>query len=58
MKYIKHVKCILPADRYINQLPDYSAFGRKTSLRINPDYIPNLHWKPSQHIPYHKYRLC
>ena len=29
MKHIKHVKYILPANRYINQLPDYSAFGRK-----------------------------
>ena len=45
MKHITHVKYILPADRYINQLPDYSAFGRKTTLRINPDYIPDLHWK-------------
>ena len=45
MKHIKHVKYILPADRCINQLPDYSAFGRKTMLRMNPDYIPDLHWK-------------
>ena len=45
MKHIKHVKYILPADRYINQLPDYSMFGRKTTLRINPDHIPDLHWK-------------
>ena len=45
MKHITHVKYILPADRYINQLPDYSAFGRKTTPRINPDYIPDLHWK-------------
>ena len=45
MKHIKHVKYILPADRYINQLPDYSRFGRKTMLRINPDQIPDLHWK-------------
>ena len=45
MKHIKHVKYILPANRYINQLPDYSVFGRKTTLRINPDYIPDLHWK-------------
>ena len=44
MKHITHVKYILPADRYINQLPDYSAFGRKPTLRINPDYIPDLHW--------------
>ena len=45
MKHIKHVKYILPADRYIKQLPFYSVFGRKTTLRMNPDYIPHLHWK-------------
>ena len=44
MKHIKHVKYILPADRYIKQLPDYSVFGRKTTLRMNPDHIPDLHW--------------
>ena len=37
MKHVKHVKPILPADRYVNQLPDYSGFGRKTTLRINPN---------------------
>ena len=45
MKHIKHVKYILPADKYIDQLPDYSGFGRKMTLRINPDQIPDLHWK-------------
>ena len=45
MKHIKHVKYILPADKYIDQLPDYSGFGRKTTLRINPNQIPDLHWK-------------
>ena len=45
MKHIKHVKYILPADKYIDKLPDYSGFGRKTTLRINPDQIPDLHWK-------------
>ena len=45
MKHIKHVKYILPADKYIKQLPDYSGFGRKTMLRINPDQIPDLYWK-------------
>ena len=45
MKHIKHVKYILPTDRYINQLPNYSMFGRKTTFRINPDHIPDLHWK-------------
>ena len=57
MKHVTHVKCILPANRYINQLPDYSAFGRKTTLRMNPDYIPDLHLEASQHIPYHRYRF-
>ena len=45
MKHITHVKYILPADKYINQLPNYSMFGRKTTLRMNPDHIPDLHWK-------------
>ena len=45
MKHIKHVKYVLPADKYINQLPDYSWFGQKSTLRINPDQIPDLHWK-------------
>ena len=45
MKHIKHVKYVLPADNFINKLPDYSGFGRKTTLRINPDQIPDLHWK-------------
>ena len=44
MKHIKHVKYILPSNRYIKLLPDYSVFGRKTTLGINPDLIPDLHW--------------
>ena len=44
MKHVKHVKYILAADRYIKQIPDYNAFGRKTTLRLNPDRIPDLHW--------------
>ena len=45
MKHIKHVKYVLPADRYIKQLPDYSAFGGKTTFLMNPDKLPNLNWK-------------
>ena len=45
MKHIKCVKYILPTDRYINQLPNYSMFEKKTTLRMNPDHIPDLHWK-------------
>ena len=44
MKHVKHVKYILPIDWYIKQISKYSAFGRKTTLRINPDKIPDLHW--------------
>ena len=44
MKHIKHVKYVLPADQYIKQLPDYSIFFKKPTLRMNPDRIPNLHW--------------
>ena len=45
MKHIKHVKYVLPANKYINHLLNYSWFGRKTKLRLNPDHIPDLHWK-------------
>ena len=45
MKHIKHVKYVLPTDKYISQLPNYSRFGRKTTLRLNPDHILELHWK-------------
>ena len=45
MKHIKHVKYVLPTDKYINQLLSYARFGRKMTLRINPDQIPDLHWK-------------
>ena len=51
MKHIKHVKYVLPADKYINKLPDYSGFGRKTTFRLNPNQIPDLHWKLA--ISYH-----
>ena len=40
---MKHVKHVLPANRYVNQLPDYTGFGRKTTLRMNPNQIPDLH---------------
>ena len=42
MKYVKHVKYILPADRYFKQIHYYNAFGRKTTLRLNHDRIPHL----------------
>ena len=44
MKHVKHVKYILPADQYIKQIPGYSTFGRKITLRMNSDKIPDLDW--------------
>ena len=37
MKHIKHVKYVHPVDKYIKYVPDYLTFGRKTTLRINPN---------------------
>ena len=31
--------------QYIKHVPDYSAFGRKAALRMNPNQIPDLHWQ-------------
>ena len=44
MKHVKHVKYILPTDQYIKQMPDYTVIGRKTTLRLNHDKIPDLYW--------------
>ena len=44
MKHVKHEKYILLADQYIKQIPDYTDFGRKTTLGLNPDKIPDPHW--------------
>ena len=33
---------MLSADNVIASLPDYSTFGRKTTLRLNPDKILDL----------------
>ena len=38
------VKYILPVDNVIKNIPKYHNFGRKTTLRLNPDKIPNLQW--------------
>ena len=50
MTHVKYVKYILPANRYIKQLPDYN--GRRSTFRLNPDRIPDLHWSlaDSYHI--------
>ena len=45
MEHISNIKYIMPAERYISQLPDYESFGRQTKLQINPRNIPELSWK-------------
>ena len=47
MKHVKHVKYVHPADQYIKHVPDYSTFGRKAALRLNPKSITDLHWQLS-----------
>ena len=45
MKHIKHVKYIHPVNQYVKHVPNYSTFGQKTTLRINPRNIPDLQWQ-------------
>ena len=45
MEHISNIKYIMPAERYISQLPDYEILGRQTKLRLNPKNIPDLSWK-------------
>ena len=45
MEHISNIKYIMPAERYISQLPDYELFGQQTKLRLNSKNIPDLSWK-------------
>ena len=45
MEHISNIKYIMPAERYISQLPDYESFGRQTKFWLNPRNIPDLSWK-------------
>ena len=42
--HIKDVKVVLPVDRVINEMPDYTKFGRKSKLDLNSTKIPDLNW--------------
>ena len=53
MVHIKDVKVILPVDRVINEMPDYTKFGRKSKLELDPTKIPNLNWVLSTKIHTH-----
>ena len=43
--HISHLKPLLRADEIIEHLPQENAFAHKTKLALNPDKIPDLHWK-------------
>ena len=45
MIHVSDVKYVLPADNVISKLPDYTTFGCKSTLQLNPDHIPDLHWQ-------------
>ena len=45
MDHISNIKYIMPAERYISQLPDYEIFGQQTKLHLNPQNILDLSWK-------------
>ena len=42
--HIKDVRVVLPVDRVINEMPDYTKFGRKSKLDLDPTKIPDLNW--------------
>ena len=42
--HIKDVKVVLPVDRVITEIPDYTQFGRKSKLDLDPAKIPDLKW--------------
>ena len=45
--HIMDVKYILPTNNVITNIPNYQTFGQKTTLGLNPDKVPNLHWELS-----------
>ena len=53
MKHIKHVKYVLPADKYINKLQDYSRFGRKNNTQNKSQSNTGLTLETRQYIPYY-----
>ena len=45
--HIKHAKPIIPVDRVMQSLPDYTNYGRKSRYNINVDELPDLNWSLS-----------
>ena len=48
--HIKDVKVILPVDRVLNEIPDYTNYGQKSKLDLDPHKIPELNWALSTRI--------
>ena len=48
------LKYIVPAEKYIEQLPEYENFGHKSNLRLNPDKIPDLGWNGVKNFTLHQ----
>ena len=42
--HIKDVKVVLPVDRVVNEMPDYTKFGRMSKLDLDPMKNPDLNW--------------
>ena len=51
--YIKDIKVVLPVDRVINEMPDYTKFGKKSKLDLDPMKIPDLNWVLSTKLHTH-----
>ena len=51
--HIKDIKVVLPVDQVINEIPDYTNFGRKSKLDLDPNKIPDLNWILSTRIHMH-----
>ena len=48
--HVKHAKVVLPVDRVVDSIPDYTKFGRKSKLTVNPEKIPDLNWELTTRI--------
>ena len=51
--HIKDIKVVLLVDQVINEIPDYTNFGRKSKLDLDPNKIPDLNWILSTRIHTH-----
>ena len=48
--HIKHAKPIIPVDRVMQEMPDYTTYGRKAKYDLNTDKLPDLNWSLSTYV--------